>query len=73
MARLHSPLTHVALAQPYHFPIYGCLRHVHGSGAPWELFKRTGRAEEEAYRFVQAFNAEPDPEQITEGIARDPA
>jgi adenylate kinase len=59
--------------KPYHFPIYGCLRHSHGSGAPWELYKRTGRAEEEAYRFVQAFNKEPDPEQITEGIARDPA
>lgn len=58
--------------KPFHFPIYGCLRHAHGSGAPWELYKRTGRGEDEAYRFAEAFDKEPDPEQITEAIARDP-
>jgi adenylate kinase len=55
--------------KPFHFPIYGALRHAFGG--PWELYKRLGRMESETYRFSVAFAAEPDRSAITEGIARD--
>jgi adenylate kinase len=55
--------------KPFHFPIYGALRHAFGG--PWELYKRLGRMETETYRFSVAFAAEPDRSEITEGIARD--
>ena len=54
--------------KPAIFPIYGCLRHAFGG--PWELYKRTGVREFEAYKFCAAFDAEPVPADITDAIRR---
>jgi len=55
--------------KPMIFPIYGCLRMAYGG--PWELYKRVGVRENEAYRFTEAFAAEPLPPTITDAIRRE--
>lgn len=54
--------------KPNIWPIYGCLRKPYGG--PWEVYKRTGAREQEAYQFAQAFATEPGPPELTDAIRR---
>lgn len=52
--------------KPAFFPIYGALRMAFGQD--WDVYKRTGRRESEAYEFRKSFADRPGPPELTEVI-----
>lgn len=53
--------------KPYFHPIYGALRYAYYENE-WELYKREGMRENEAYRLLSTYEKEPDADEMTRQI-----